>query len=444
MRQREPPPIGVVRLAHSYARSLALLLILPAFVGCLGGEEPAAVAPAAAASAEAAGAKSGEAPVAPKEAYAVDDKRVAYPVAIETTSARPPVTLDLSGEFKPTDCRPFNFGDLEQILQAASYHRRIRDLSGELNVGDVFSYNITLSFTNTDQSWADIDLAYGLGSTIREDTQPTSELRGDIVVSFEGQGYRASEEDMAWIFVGCDFGLMTTAIPYTLTATFTFAEGAVPAEAPMLVTVPEGASKMFVRGVAVDASKGVLSHFRVFRPDDTLLCECALGSSEQVAEVALEGPGEYVLIVDHTDNGFVSVALDAPAKEPIRPLASEWVETLVLANEGGAVDKTVELQLERVPLFMYAYVTHIDPAGAGKKTQLSLTNARGEPLRISWGGHLAWYDPLLGGNAWLGFWPGDWEFVTDHHAFAEGQHVGRVTADELRGEIYLITRQYVR
>lgn len=424
--------------------ALALSLLAPLAAGCLSDGPEAVPAAAPAQDAEGAGERTGLAPVAPKEAFAVggDDGATAFPVALASTPARDPVTIDLSGEFRPADCRPLNFGPFEEVLGAASVPRRWHDLSEDLRVADVFAYNVTLSFTQTAQNWAEVYVAYGLGSTIRSSEEPTRE-KTDVVFAFEGQGYRASQDDMAWLVVGCRYGAMTTPIPYTLTATFRFAEGAVPAEAPMLVEVPEGASRLFVRGLANDGSEGVMSHFRVFRPDDTMLCECALGSEDEIAVVELDGPGEHVVIVDHTANGFVTLALDAPSPAPLRALSAEWVELPVLASTGGAIDQTVELDLPRVPLVLFAFVTDHEGAGVGKKTSLSLTNARGEPLRATWGGHLAWEDPV-GGDAWLGFWPQDWEFVTDHHAYAEGQHVARVTAEELRGDLFLVYRQYVR
>lgn len=426
------------------ARIVALLFLLPAFAGCLGGDEPSAPAPESpvAANAEEAGAKSGEAPVAPKAAYAVDGERTAYPVEVATNAARAPVTVDFSGEFGPSDCRPLNFGPFEGVLATASHPRRFRALDDALQVGDVFSYNITLTYTNAPDNWAEIHPAYGLGNTIQEHSESTQEM-AEVVISYSGQGFRASEEDMAWMFVGCFFGAMQRPIPYTYTATFSFAEGAVPAEAPVLLSVPEGATKLFVRGVRIDETQGVLSHFRIFRPDDTLLCECALSSAEEVTTVDLPEPGDYVVIVDHTDNGFVSFALDTPTDTPLRALGAEWVETLVYTSEGGAVSETVELMLDRVPLVMFAQVLAED-AGAGKRTTLSITNVRGEPLRISWGGHITWQDPVTQGTAWLGFWPGDWEFTQDHHAYAQGQHVAEITSEGLRGDIILVTRQYVR
>lgn len=432
---------------HSLA--LALLLVLPLLAGCLSDDEaPASVPAAVAQSAEDAGGRSGPAPAAPKDAYMVqaDDagaEVAAYPVPVATNAARAPVTLDLSGEFGPTDCRGLQFGDLEEALAAASRPGRFHDLSESLLVGDVFAYNVTFSFANAPENWAEIQLHFGLGSTLRAFEQSTRETP-EVLVTYEGQGFRASEEDLAWIHLRCGASLMQRPIPYTLTVTLQFAEGAVPAEAPMLLPVPEGATRLVVRGVAVDPAEGVMSHFRLFAPDDTLVCECALSSADEAAVVELPGPGAYVLLVDHTSNGFVSVALDAPAEAEMEALGSEWVETVIFSLDGGPVDQTVDVVLDRVPLLMMAFAMPKDQAGVGKATDLVVTNVRGQPLHVAWPGHVTWYDPAMDGVAFLGFLPGEWAEEVDHHAFAQGVHQATLTSEEFRGDVLLVTRQYVR
>lgn len=433
---------------------LTLALLAPLASGCLG-DEPAepATGTAVATSAEDAGAVSGPAPSAPKEAYQVAAEdgaapAVAYPARLTTNPARAPVTLDFSDAFSPQDCRPLNFGDLEDAaLQEVSRHRRLHLLADQLQVGDVFQYEIHMSYTNAADNWAEIHPRYGLGNTILEHEESTAEANGEVVIHWLGQSYRASDDDPAFLVVECEIGQFTQPIPYTLTITFTFGDSAVPAETPLLVPVPEGATRMFVRGVAVDPEEGVLSHFRLFGPDDAMLCECALGSNMEVATVPVT-PGEHVILVDHTSNGFVSLAFDAPPTAELRALEAEWVETQVLAATGEAVDTIVTIDLPRVPLFMEAFVRARDSEGGlGQQTSLVLTNERGEPLRIGWGGHLT-FDDGQGGTAWLGIpntgGGASWFHVIDHHAFAPGAHQAQVKADFLRGEIYLLTRQYVR
>lgn len=368
-----------------------------------------------------------------------------HPVAIATNPARAPVVLDLSGEFKATDCRPFQFGSSEADLAAASHARRVWDLAESLQVGDVFQYDIALTFQNTDAAWAEIHPTFGIGNTIREHSEPVGELREPIAINWTGQSYRTSEDDPAFLRLSCHYGVITQPIPYTLTVTFTFADSAIPAEAPIRIPVPEGATRLFVRGVAVDPSKGVNSHFRVFGPDDQLVCECALSSAAEVTAVELAAAGDHVLLVDHTANGFVSVALDVPAAEPAEAMTVEMVQVPVLTADGTPnLDATVELDIPTVPLFMHAFVVSPEAGspGIGKKTSLSLVNDRGEVLRISWGGHFTM--PMPEGMIWTGIWPADWEYMVDHHAYAPGKHVAHVQAEALRGEIVLFTRQYVR
>lgn len=337
------------------------------------------------------------------------------------------------------------FGGMEAQLAAASDARRFWDLSEHLQVGDVFQYEISLGFQNTDASWAEIHPSFGIGNTLRNHDEPVGEVREPIVINWTGQSYRQSEDALAFLRLNCIYGLVRDPIPYALTVTFTFADSAVPAEAPVKVPVPEGATRLFVRGVAVDPTKGVNSHFRLFGPDDKLVCECALSSAADVATVDLEGPGDYVILVDHTANGFVSLALDAPATAPAEALPVEMAHIPLFTLDGKAgVDETVEIELPTVPLLMHAFVITPDGSspGAGKKTSLQVANDRGEVLRIAWGGHLTM--PMDEGMIWMGVWPADWEYEVDHHAYAPGKHVAHLQAEALRGQVFLMVNQYVR
>lgn len=437
-----------------HALTLTLALLVPLLAGCFS-DDPATTggdAPAAR-TAEDAGATTGPAPSAPKEAYEVapdaeaKDKTVtAYPALVATNPAKPPVVVDLSDQFKPGDCRGLRFGDVEEVLATASRPRRFHDITDQLAVGDVFQYEILFRYESKDSAWGDIHPSFGIGSTVREHQDPTVDARGPVEVNWTGQGFRASEEDMAWVHVACWVGVHSEPIPYTLTVTLTFADAAVPAEAPMLVPVPEGATRMFVRGVALDGGRGVSSHFRLFGPDDALVCECALGAMDEIAIVPLTQAGDHVLLVDHTDNGFVSVAFDAPPTAPLVALQSEWIRTPLVSAEAGPVDETIELDLPKVPLFMNARVIGPDTPtpGTGQHTSVTITNGRGQPLRVAWGGHYA-MQPFGGDNGfWLGLGPGEWAHDVDHHAFAPGTHVATVKSDLLRGQLFLLTRQYVR
>lgn len=429
---------------------IALLFAAPAFAGCLGDDADAAEAeaPVVAASATDAGAQAGETPAAPKGAYRVSDQgeeRVAYPLALATNPAKPPVTLDFSAEYRPQDCRSLNFGSTEALLREASHHRRFHDLSESLEVGDVFQYRIEMTYTNTEQNWAEIHPMYAIGATV---SRHDGDVSGEVSIVWEGQSHRTSKDEPAFVGVQCYYGVQAQAIPYTLTVSLSFAEGAVPAEVPVRVPVPEGASRLMVRGVPIDEAEGVQSHFRLFGPDDRLVCECALGSADDVASVDLAEPGEYVLLVDHTSNGFVSVALDVPPAGGLEVMDVDWDVQTLFAGDGAAVDTTVEFELPTVPLRMDAvvYAREAD-AGVGRNTQLTIANARGEPLRYAWAGHAAYTMPGGGGMAWLGLptpEEGAWEFVLDHHAYAPGTHTAHIKADALRGEVLLMTRTYVR
>lgn len=426
------------------ATLVCLMIALPGLAGCFSEDAAPAADTTVAASAQEAGARTGPAPAAPKEAFVVaadgEPEVVAYPATLDTNPARDPVTLDLSGEFAPQDCVPgVNVGGVR-----SSWHGG--DFGDALQVGDVFAYEMTLTYENSDSSWAEIHPILGVGNSVQAHSDPTQSVRGPVVINFTGQGYRVSDDDMSWYGVQCWFGQTAQPIPYTLTLAFTFAEGAVPAEAPIRVPIPPNATRMFVRGVALDGAEGVLSHYRVFGPDDQLLCECSLESNEEADTFEIEAEGDHVVLVDHTANGFVSLAFDAPPVADLEAMQAEWIVYPVYEGDGEAsVDATVEIDVPRVPLLMHSFVAGSgEPAvGIGKKTAVSATNERGEVLRIAWGGHFA-ASPADGLNFWFGIWPDDWEYFVDHHAYTNGPHQVNVKAEGLRGEVSIITRQYVR
>lgn len=431
-------------------------LLAPLLTGCLGGAEPAAEAEplAVAESADLAGAVEGEAPSAPKSAFRVtaaegeagENKQdaIAHPLRLRTNAARAPVTLDLGGVFNATDCMGIG-------MQPVAMNSRRFDLAPYLKVGDVFAYDIQLEYETTQSNWAEIHLLYGIGNKIVGHTEPNGEKRGPIVQNYTGQSYRVAKDDFAWVNVNCWYGQTTQPVPFKLTVKLTFAEDAIPAESPVLVTIPQGATKLFVRGVALDPSQGVNSHYRIFGPDDELLCECGLGAFDEASYFSVPAPGDYVLLVDHTSNGFVSLALDVPPEIDLKPLASEFVVHKVMTLSGEAVDKTVDLDLPQVPLLMHAFTTaggDQTSAGAGKKVELEVTNVRGTPLAIKWGGYFAHQvrSPVANWNQWWGIWPeaAAWGYAADHHAYGPGVHQVRVKAEALKGDVMIVTRQYVR
>lgn len=434
---------------------LAALLVLPLFAGCLGGNEPAATPETkVAASANEAGAVAGQAPSGAKEAYKVqaaaneagDDKQevVAYPLNLRTNAAKPPLEQTFEGSFNQTDCMGFG-------LRPVAVNNRFFDLSDMVAVGDVFAYDVQLAYEARQDNWAEVHLFIGIGNRLEGHNEPLGEKRGPIVENFTGQSYRVTDDDFAFASVNCWYGQPSGPIPFKLTVKITFAEAAVPAETPILVTMPEGATRLIVRGVPLDPQQGVNSHFRIFGPDDALLCECGLGALDEATYWTIPAPGDYVVLVDHTSNGFVSLALDAAPTADLHPLQSEWVPYKVLSNDGGPVDATVNLDLPQVPLVMRAFSTaggDQTSVGAGKGVQIEVTNARGTPLALKWGGYVAQQlrTPAANWNQWWGAWPeaAAWGFSVDHHAYAPGGHQVHVKADALRGDVYVLTRQYVR
>lgn len=434
---------------------LAALVLLPALAGCLNDDAPAAAAePQVAPDAASAGAVAGEAPSGAKEAYTVqaaaneagDDKQelVAYPLNLRTNPAKPPVEEVFEGAFNQTDCLGIG-------LNPVAKNNRFFDLSDLFSVGDVVAYDLQLEYEARQDSWAEIHLVAGMGNRIEGHNEPIGEQRGPIVQNFTGQTYRVTDDDFAFASVNCWYGQQSGPLPFKLTVRLTFAEAAVPAETPILLTVPEGGTRLIVRGVPLDPTKGVNTHFRIFGPDEALLCECGLGALDEATYWSVPAPGDYVILVDHTSNGFVSLALDTAPSADLHPLQSEWVLHKVFTSDGGAADATVNLDLPQVPLLMHAFTTAVGDqtsVGAGKGVQLEVTNSRGTPLAVKWGGYFAHQvrTPAANYNQWWGLWPDReaWGYSADHHAYAPGGHQVHVKAEAFRGDAYVLARQYVR
>lgn len=436
-----------------------LLLAAPALLaGCLGEEKVPADAQAVAASAQEAGAVAGPAPAAADRPFQVADAQgeapvTVYPLAIETNAAKAPYVNEFTGVYEPQECAPTGGGLPLGGLGLAQGGERF-DVAEAFAQNDVYSYDVSLTWTNTDQSWAELHLWHRFDTVSNFWSEPTSEGRGEIVLNFTGQGFIVSEEILAMVGVQCWYGFVTQPIPFTIRVAIAFAEGAVPAQAPVLVRVPEGATRLFATGVALDPSQPVLSHYRVFGPDDALVCECALSSDEATDVLELAQPGDHVVLIDHTANGFLSFGLDAPAASSLVPLATELVVHPLAASEGGALDETITLDVPSTPLGMWAWVfapgdaAGSPDAGAGHNMKITVANARGDVLRIAMAGYVTFHASAPGAfttNEWMAIpMDGEWEFFTDHHAYDLGPHLVTVKADAIRGEARLFAQHYVR
>lgn len=437
---------------------LVALLTAPLFAGCFSdgaGPETQAVV---AGSAEEAGAVDGPAPAAAKDPYRLSgdagaEEVTVYPVSIQTNTPKPPYVQEFTGEYSAQQCTPG--GELPLGGLGLAEATKMFDVAEAFAPNDVFSYDVTLTWTNTDQSWAELHLWHQFDGVGNYWSQPTSEGRGEIVLNFTGQGFIVNDEFFAMVGIDCWFGQITSPLAFRIAVTLTFAEGAVPSQLPVLVRVPEGATRLFASGLALDASRGVTSHFRVFAPDDSLVCECALNSNEDAAIVELADAGDYVVLVDHTENGFVSLALDAMPDAALRPLPVVGEQYPLLASDGDrAIDETLQVQLPSTPLFLWGWINAPGPidgspnAGAGHNAKIAVSNARGDVLRIAMVGFATYHAHVPGvlmTNDWYAVpLDGDWEFFSDHHAYDLGGHTVHVTAETLRGEAVLFAGHYDR
>lgn len=438
---------------------LALILLLAPLAGCFSEDAVPVQTETVAASAAQAGAVDGPAPAAAKNPYQLADAEggqatTVYPVAIQTNAAKSPFSDTFTGEFQPQTCTPAGGGLPLGGLGLARGSRSF-EVSDVFAQHDVFRYDVTLTFTNTDPSWAELHLWNQFDDVGNYWNEPTSENRGETVLNFTGQGFIINDEFFAGVGVDCWFGQVTTPIPFTITVDITFAEGGVPSAQPVLVQVPEGATRLFVTGLATDGSKPVTSHFRLFAPDDSLVCECTLRSDQTSASVELlAGAGDYVLLVDHTENGFVALALDAPSPALLHPLGSRWESILLGASDGGSLDETKQITLNSTPLSLNAWVfapgdmRGTPDTGVGHNVKISVANARGDVLRMSLVGYLTYHAAVPGAFATSRWYAipidGDWEFYQDHHAYDLGAHTVTVHADSVRGVVTLFAQFYDR
>lgn len=436
----------------------ALLVVTPLLAGCFADDESPLQAQRVAASAADAGAVEGEAPSAAKEAYQLQasggsDAITAYPIPFPTNAPKPPYANEFTGEFQPYQCLPTGGGLPLGGLGFANGGQSF-DVSEAFAAGDVFRYDVQLTFTNTDESWAELHLWHQFDGVGNYWSEPTSEGRGEIVLNFTGQGYIVNEEFFAGVGVDCWYGSVTSPIPYRIVVAVTYAEGAVPSQVPVMLPIPEGASRLIVSGLALEGAGAVTSHFRVFAPDDSLVCECALTSADEASVVELPEAGEYVVLVDHTEGGFVAFALDAMPAAPLKPLATRSERFDLAASDGGSLDESMQLDLPSTPLGMWSWVfapgEWADPpnAGAGHNLKIAVTNARGDVLRMSMVGYFTYHASvpgIFGTNDWYAVpLDGDWEFFQDHHAFDLGGHTVTVKADAIRGRVALFASFYDR
>lgn len=439
--------------------ALALVLLLAPLAGCFSEDTPPAEASLVAADAAEAGAVDGPAPVAAKNPYQLADAEggqatTVYPIAIETNAAKAPFSDTFTGEFQPQGCLPTG-GGLPLGGLGFARNNFAFEITEAFAQHDVFRYDATLTFANTDSSWAELHLWTRFDNAGDYWNEPTSESRGETVINFTGQGFIVNEEFFAGVGVECWFGQITTPIPFTLTIDVSFAEGGVPSAQPVMLSAPEDATRLFATGLAIDGAKPVSSHFRVFAPDDSLVCECALSSNMPSVSIELaEGAGDYVILVDHTENGFLTFALDAPPTSPLKPLNSRFERFDVASSDGGSIDETVELVLNSTPLGMGAWVfapgdiSGTPDVGMGHNVQLTVANARGDVLRtkmVGYGTFHAAVPGMLSTNRWYAVpLDGDWEFFVDHHAFDLGGHTVTVHADTLRGKMTVFAQFYDR
>ena len=442
---------------------LLVALALPAFAGCLGDDSPDSNDDGVvAASATDAGAVNGPAPAAPQDPYRVNASPAGtgssqtastitvHPARFATNPAREPDEITIDGSFTPADCNPA--GNVP--LAGSSF--QLHDLSESIQPGDVYAWHASMTIDNSDASWGDMHLFYGFGVNTGGYNEFTGDKRGPFTMEFHGQAYRLNADDPVWVGAGCWFGFSGEQLHYQITIHVTYAEAAVPASLPVLLAVPDEATTLYARGVALDPNAPVTSHFRIFGPDDALLCECALLSNQEVSTFTLPSGGDYVILVDHTENGFLSLGLDAPPAADLRPLSAAPTYYPVYSSDGeNDLDTTVEVIFPSQPLNINSWVYAKDwqntdhDIGSGKNFRLTLSNSRGDVHHTYMAGYYThrFNTPVMSSQDWFAMpvsVDGEWDFYTEHHAFAPGPHLVEIKADAFRGEVGVWALQYQR
>ncbi|HVL46954.1 MAG TPA: hypothetical protein VM889_00175 [Candidatus Thermoplasmatota archaeon] len=416
---------------------IVLALALPALAGCFGpaADMPAPDPLAAANDSVDAGAVAGTSPVGPKKPFKVEvdnasgtEKVVAHPVRFKTNPAREPIVVERAGTLNTTNCLPTGRTPI-------SHNWRWFSLGDDLRPGDVFTFDVALEYENKDNSWADLHLVYSIGGREGGDYTARGDARGPQRQNFSDQGFHG-EDTYSGFGVVCWSGLILEPLAFKLTATLTFVEGGIPAGVPLQIEVPANATRFIVSGVPIDPAKGVLSHYRLFGPDDRLLCECALSSNKQAHATPLVGPGDYVLLVDHTDNGFVTVSLDAPSPERALPLGMRWKSWRFAVSDGETnPKKTFPIEFPTVPLRVGAGLdaeqAEVSLAVA-KTATIHLANAHGDVLVRKIPGYVEYGVVGSGFGFGLPLVPGTREYRVDHHNFRPGPHTLEVSAEACR------------
>ncbi len=428
----------------SRAAVLALAVVAPALAGCLGGGDDAAPSPASSAPPAPVPSVNGASPnatasgpTAPTGAFDVErdgSRATVYPYVIPGQKARPARALDFAGEYAPEDCTTILASDV--VGDRFRYH----DLTGDLEAGDAVVLNVTFTYSNTDQNFADLHLSTGVPGQSYYFSESVGDRRGEIVQSFEYQFSYAGGPD-AWAFVGVDcwWAANVQTISYALTVRLTFGEGVIPAGSPHLVRVDANVTELRVTGAPAAPGVVVTGHYRVFDPADRLLGEFALNSDEAFDAVRAPTPGDYVIIVDHSENGMLALGADArPADPEVRILDVAWQPTTDLVTTApGPVDETVTVEIPRVPLRISPWVRPAEGGAAlGKKITIDIDGPKGRVWHRQLPTYVGADLSRLGRTGTVLPGPDPWESTYDHHALALGTHTVAIRADAFQGEVY--------
>lgn len=232
---------------------------------------------------------------------------------------------------------------------------------------------------------------------VRTGAHPVYAISGD-----EGAGRERLEAtsaivgDAPWqVVVNVDPGQDEAEIDYTLAITVALLPGTVPAEAPVAVTVPDGATGLRLTPAGGNGSLAAM----VWGPDDGFVGR-ATADGNGSATVPVPGGGEHVVATDAPARIRVLGASggDRTTSPTLRALGTTLApsEAHELATQGP---DTWPFEPERVPMAVAVVLQAGDaatPGATGQGFQIEVTAANGTVLRWDVAGELCQPFPCVG------------------------------------------------
>ncbi|MHB8604464.1 MAG: hypothetical protein ACYDCK_04345 [Thermoplasmatota archaeon] len=445
-----------------FALVFGIVAIL-ALAGCLSGATPkGAPAEKAASNAPTATAAdattTGAAIAAPSKPFQADSVANSDPNTKTSTTIYPFVPhgqrdkaaqrIVLKGTFNATDCTVPVANFFSPQLGSGQYQPF--DLKKYFEAGDTFDMNETMTWTNTASDAADLHLFSFLPTDSFYHTAPTYGTTGPVTIMYDAQQAWPNDATNAYAWVGavCFYATNAQPIDYTITLTITYLRGIAPAHTPVLLHVSQNVTELIASEVGITPAARVTAHYRIFDPDDKLLGSFALHSDGSAVRIPVKANGDYVLLVDHSENGYVAIGANAPpADNEMIFLKTQWAQKpLVNVEQPGPAAITATFVLPRVPLTLYVYPAPAAQSGVAllHNFDLKVKGPLGPVEDDAIPGEAILHLPICNSACYFGLPIPGWGYSYDHHALAAGEHTVNVNADEFSGSVYVSMMSYLR